>query len=163
MKKELNATIRGLVRGHLLASLMFSLTFYALYRYWEMELSVVTFFPYALLIFILLQGCYFWYYYSKKIAKRPLDYTFNQTIFKLFRLVNGLLFLAYGIYLISGNDKLSTIHVIAVTFYSLFSLVEYINLYYIRLSYTKAQDIKRLVQFKLLKPTRLRREFFLKR
>jgi hypothetical protein len=121
--------------------------------------SYSSLYAFALLEFILLQGSYYSYLKLQQLKKGDLKKLPDNKlrIYSLFKKINELLILI-GIfilaYLIIGNE----IELKWFLFLYLFSVIEHINYYHVRLSYQTLEEIKELKRQKGLRKSSLAKE-----
>ncbi|MFP7473114.1 general stress protein [Niallia taxi] len=153
---ELTSLIVFLFLSYLLNSVYPNLHLYSLGSFW------ISFF---LLEFLLLQGTIYWHLKLKQLKKQ---YTPNTTInsiqkFKFLKKFNGFLifapFIAFVTDLYLWKSNLPVGGVSIALFIYLFAVLEYINYYYIQLSYDNISDINYLWRTKKLKRACLDKDF----
>lgn len=158
IKKEL---IR-LSTGELAASLVFVFALSLLQERLNLTLDIVILYPFSLLIFILLQGSYYWLYCIKILEKKPVNQVSFRKAYKVLRTINLIIILLYPLMMLYQYFFGNLIALSGKTFMSLFlyifSIIEYINYFYIRLSYNKLKDILMLLRLKNLKKSSLYKE-----
>ncbi|MEG1798278.1 MAG: hypothetical protein RR262_17510, partial [Clostridium sp.] len=91
IKKEL---IR-LSTGELAASLVFVFALSLLQERLNLTLDIVILYPFSLLIFILLQGSYYWLYCIKILEKKPVNQVSFRKAYKVLRTINLIIILLY--------------------------------------------------------------------
>lgn len=129
------------------------ISFLVLYFIWIKEFnlpfSLVAFYPILCCSFILIQGSIFWGICLWKINGHIVNMQLIAKVYGLLRWVDGGVILLYLVPLfLSGIRGKSLIFCLAVY---LFSMIEYINYYYIRLSYPLPEFMKRLFTFEFSK------------
>jgi hypothetical protein len=129
------------------------ISFLVLYFIWikefKLPFSLVVFYPILCCSFILIQGSIFWGISLWKINGHIVDMQLIAKVYRLLRWIDGGVILLYLVPLfLSDIGRKSLIFCLAVY---LFSMIEYINYYYIRLSYPLPEFMKRLFTFEFSK------------
>jgi len=160
MHNKVKRKLFHLYTGELAATIVFAVVWLTYFQQYEWaKITVYTAYAFCLLEFILLQGTYYWYlkYNQMKLSDyAPLPYN-KLRIFKRFKVIN-LVLIGLGIPLL-----IAQLTVLPATFYFflflyLFAIAEYINYYYIRLSYQTSEEIRDWLRHKKLRSSRLARE-----
>ncbi|MCM1565635.1 MAG: hypothetical protein NC238_06740 [Dehalobacter sp.] len=158
MKKELIS----LCIGEIVASLTFILALISVKNNTNVNIDVVIMYPFCVLLFILFQGSYYWFYRLKMITGKKVNKNGFRRTYRLLKIIDLILILLYPVIIILGfayDDvvftKFSTL--IGIFIY-LFGIAEIINYFYVRLSYRKAKDIVALLKLKNLKKSSLNSE-----
>ncbi|OCS90291.1 hypothetical protein [Caryophanon latum] len=127
-----------------------SLTLYTSSAFWS---------AFLLLELLLAQGTYYWYVkYNSYIARKRISLSRIRT-FKRWQRINGVLFVVVGIICMIELWHVSTATLLVIVGIYVFALLEYINYFYVQLSYDNAADLRYLWQHKKLKVASLQRDF----
>lgn len=149
--------------GELSASITFVIVFvYTLRISLRLSIDVVMVYPFIVLIFILLQGSFYWFYSIRKIKNKIKNRRVFVKTYRFLRYLDLLIIAAYPFVLVFllVNEIVPILRIenfIAIFIY-LFGVGEYINYFYIRLSYGKMDDIIKLVKLKNLRSSSLYKE-----
>ncbi len=126
LKKKLLST----ALGELVSSIIF------IYVYTLFDIRKATIIPFIFLIFILLQGSFYWFYTYFLLSKKQKRK--NSLIFTL-KILNVLNILILIISFLSIFIFKSSAFILIISlFIYMFGLIEYINYYWYRLSYGKS-------------------------
>lgn len=160
MHNKLKKKLFHLYTGELAATTVFVVVWFVFLQQYEWaKITVYTAYAFCLLEFILLQGTYYWYLKYNQLKQS--DYgllPYNKLlIFKRLKGVN-LALIALGIPFLIAQLTVLPATIYFFIFLYLFAIVEYINYYYIRLSYQTREDINDLLRHKKLRSSRLARE-----
>lgn len=168
MGERLEKRLSYLYRGESFAIILFvflsfqlniaypELRLYSLYSFW------VSFF---LLEFLLLQGTVYWYAKRKRLKRENTSRTPVHVVRKLKHLekINiGLIIVSlvmFGIDLFRWYPSLPLGGLSITGFIYIFAILEYINYFYIQLSYDNISDIKNLLKSKRLKQSSINKDF----
>ena len=119
-------------------------------------------YPFISLLLILLQGSYYWYYKLRIIKKRNPDRRIFRKIYRVFKTLNFIMFILYPIgliYILMVNDiSILRKENFFGVFLFVFGIIEYINYFYIRLSYSKHEDKVALLKFQNIRRSSLCKE-----
>lgn len=153
--------------GEIAAAVTFILALISFNNYTSLSIDVIILYPFLVLIFILLQGSYYWFYRFKKITGRKVNKNRFINIYRTLRIIDLILFVLYLAVLIYkfvyANAVFTTGSMFMGNFIYAFGIAEYINYYYIRLSYGKLKDILALIKLKNLKKSSLNKELYIRR
>lgn len=133
-----------------------NLQLYSLFSFW------ISFF---LLEFILLQGVYYWYSKSKRLKTEKKSITPIKTVrlLKNMKKINiALIIFSVFAFLLDIFIHLTSLPIGGLYlsgFIYIFAILEFINYFYIQLSYDNASDIKYLIKTKKLKRSSLSKDF----
>lgn len=163
MRKKMEKKYYSLFTGELSAGIVF-VAIWIMFLMKKSEIntfltSYYSVYAFVLLEFVLLQGSLYWYLKLKQARKNSFTKLPNSTlkIFSIFKKVNLLLFIIGAILLIIQVVTLRTEMFWYAMIY-VFALVEYINYFYIRLSYLSPEEMKEFRQLKGFKPSKLAKE-----
>lgn len=124
------------------------ISFLILYVIWirkfHISFSMVAFYPILCCSIILIQGSVFWGITLWRINERALDMASVANIYRLFRIIDGGILIAYIVVLL-GAEVTEKRLIFGIAVY-IFSILEYINYYYVRLSYPLPEFMRRLVK-----------------
>ena len=142
----------------LVAVISFWICFY-IFKKWlintKMLISVI--YPLAVLSFILIQGSIYWIILLKRLSTPQFAITNTRKIYSILKIVDFLL-LCLGILIIILNYVNVTVMISAI-FILAFALIEWINYYKIRLSYSyNPLVLLRLIKNRKFSKSRLARE-----
>lgn len=128
----------------------------------RLSIDVVMVYPFSMLIFILLQGSFYWFYSIRKINDKIKNRGMFIKTYRFLRLLDLILIAAYPfiiVYLfVSGIVPILRIENFIAIFMYFFCVGEYVNYFYIRLSYGKLDDIIKLIKLKNLRSASLYKE-----
>ncbi|MER1987397.1 MAG: general stress protein [Solibacillus sp.] len=168
MRKKLEKRLSYLYTGESFAIVMFvflsyllnitypELRLYSLYSFW------VSFF---LLEFLLLQGTVYWYAKWKRLKRENTPRTPIHVVRKLKSLekINiGLIIVSlimFGIDFLKWYPSLPLGGLLIAGFIYVFAVLEYVNYFYIQISYDNISDIKSLLKSKRLKQSCINKDF----
>lgn len=168
MKKKLENRLKYLYSGELASIIIFvlvsylinraypNLQLYSLYSFW------VSFF---LLEFLLLQGTIYWYTKLKRLRNENTSITPIQTVRQLQHLKKMNIVLIITSIIVFTFDFVKWYHSLPVGGLSIaglvfiFAVLEYINYFYVQLSYDNISDIKYLLKSKKLKQACINKDF----
>jgi len=160
MHNKVKKKLLHLYTGELAATIVFAIVWLAFFQQYDWaKITVYTAYAFALLEFILLQGTYYWYLKYNQIKQSdygPLPHS-KLRIFKRLKTINlALIGLGFP-FLIAQLIELPATFYFFLFLY-LFAIAEYINYYYIRLSYQTSEEINDWLRHKKLRSSRLARE-----
>lgn len=134
-KEKVRKELVSLCLGELAAALSFWLCFFLLKNRLGDWMSLITIlYPLSLLTFILLQGSTYWAILIRRLSKPQFGSGNVPKIYGLLRILD-LILLISGFPFIFWNVQ-SVQVVILATLIQLFSLIEWLNYYLVRLSYS---------------------------
>lgn len=160
MKKRLENRLKYLYSGELFALILFiplsyllnstypDLYLYSLYSFWT---------SFLFLEFLLLQGVFYWYTKLKKLRTENSSITPIKTIrlLKIFKTANFALIIIsiimFALDIVNWNFDLPTGGLLIAGFIYFFAILEFINYYYVQISYDNSSDIRYLLKTKKLK------------
>ena len=153
---ELSATILFIFVSYYVDRAFPNLQLYSLYSFW------ISFF---LLEFLLLQGTIYWYSKLKRLRIENISMTpvWIVRLLKRLKLINIILvFVSIVMFVIDFLQFYSSLPIkglIIAAFIYIFAVLEFINYFYIQLSYDNISDIKYLLKTKKLKQSCIRKDF----
>lgn len=168
MKKILEKRFEFLYKGERFAIVMFippalliayaypDLQLYSLFSFW------ISFF---FLEFLLIQGTYYWHSKWKRLVTEKKSITPIRTVKhlkKLKKLNIGIIILSVIIFFIDIYTHYQFLPIgglLLSGFIFIFSLLEFINYFYVQLSYDNESDIRHLIKTKKLKRSSLSKDF----
>ena len=162
-RNRIQKQLVSLCLGELAASITFVIVFvYTLRILLRLSIDVVMVYPFSMLIFILLQGSFYWFYSIRKIKdKKKIRRVFVKT-YRFLRYLDLIIIAAYPFVLVcllvNGIVPILRIENFVAIFIYLFGVGEYVNYFYIRLSYSKMDDIIKLIKLKNLRSASLYKE-----
>lgn len=145
--------------GELAASFVFIFLLFSLKQ--KLHLDILIVYPFSILIFILLQGSYYWFYCLRRINKKQVNPTRFIGVYKVLRLFDLFLISLFpfiSVYSWLGGSQLTWVKISLALAIYFFAVGEYINYYYIRLSYDNLEDIVSLLKLRDLKKSALNKE-----
>ncbi|WP_456364440.1 hypothetical protein [Priestia aryabhattai] len=163
MKNKIKKKYFTLFTGELSATIVFAAIWIMfLMRKSEINTFLTSYYSvyaFVLLEFVLLQGSLYWYLKLKQARKNSFNNLPDSTlrVFNVCKKLNLLLFITGAILLIIQVVTLRT-EMFWYTMIYIFALVEYINYFYIRLSYLSPEEMKEFRQLKGFKPSKLAKE-----
>jgi len=157
-ESKIKQELTKLWTGELVAVISFWICFY-IFKKWlintKMLISVI--YPLAVLSFILIQGSIYWIILLKRLSTPQFAITNTRKIYSILKIVDFLL-LCLGILIIILNYVNVTVMISAI-FILAFALIEWINYYKIRLSYSyNPLVLLRLIKNRKFSKSRLARE-----
>jgi len=159
--QKIKKRLFNLWTGEFAALLAFILFYYTFKQNLHMEMGLVIVYPFSLLIFVLLQGSYYWLHCLLRLNKwvrNPNSFKVLYRVLKILDLVIIALFPFIMLYSWLGGPQLTWKKTLIAVFIFLFGLAEYINYFFIRLSYSNWKDIVSLIKFRNLKRSALNKE-----
>ena len=151
-KEKVKKELLSLCLGELAAALSFWLCFFLLKnRLGDVNSLVTILYPLSLLTFILLQGSIYWAILIRRLSKPQFGSASVPKLYGCFRILD-LVLLISGFPFIVWNAQSVRVAIIA-TLIQLFALIEWINYFLLRLSYSLNLLVlwKRIVKGKLEK------------
>jgi hypothetical protein len=134
-KSKIKQELTKLWTGELVAVISFWICFY-IFKKWlintKMLISVI--YPLAVLSFILIQGSIYWLILLKRLSTPQFAITNTRKVYSILKIVD-LILLCVGIPIIILNYVNVTVMMSAI-FILAFAVIEWINYYKIRLSYS---------------------------
>ena len=134
-ESKIKQELTKLWTGELVAVISFWICFY-IFKKWlintKMLISVI--YPLAVLSFILIQGSIYWLILLKRLSTPQFAITNTRKIYSILKIVD-LILLCVGIPIIILNYVNVTVMISAI-FILAFAVIEWINYYKIRLSYS---------------------------
>ncbi len=158
---KLKKQLISLCTGELAASIMFVLVLLLFKHEQLISLRYVIVYPFFCLILVLLQGSYYWLYCLNKINHRKISESGFRRLYGVFRKVDLALIalcpliIIYDFYV---TDFIIDSETVLGLFLFLFAVVEYINYFYIRLSYSRIADIFSCITLKNVRKSSLNKE-----
>jgi ACR3 family arsenite efflux pump ArsB len=165
MKERIKKKFFSLLFGEAFALVMFAVLWFWYGSYFQWTIPYTTTLPtvYAFLIleFILAQGSLYWYLKWRGLQKGKRDNKLSSGQLSLFvklKYINlALLGVGIIIYGIWGTSYPQSYHWFFLFLYS-FALLEYINYYYVRLSYQSLEEIREFIRQRGFRKSILARE-----
>ena len=134
-KEKVKKELLSLCLGELAAALSFWLCFFLLKnRLGDVNSLVTILYPLSLLTFILLQGSIYWAILIRRLSKPQFGSASVPKLYSGFRILD-LVLLISGFPFIVWNAQSVRVAIIA-TLIQLFALIEWINYFLVRLSYS---------------------------
>lgn len=156
MKNHLKKTLINLAVGELVAIIMFWTNFFIFKKYITNTTSIIPIiFTLFILSFILIQGSIFWLVLLKRISNKNFAKTSLGKIYNHLRRLDIIL-LYLSILILIVNHQTLTTTIISLSIW-IFSIIEYINYYKVRLSYKPNVLINYVLHGKIRK-SRIARE-----
>ncbi|WP_431030190.1 general stress protein [Lysinibacillus sp. LZ02] len=168
MKKKLEKRLAYLYSGELASVVVFvfisylfnyaypNLQLYSLYSFWA---------SFILLELLLLQGTIYWYAKLKRLrnentATPPIKLVRQLHLCKTLNIILIILpIIAFTFDIIKGYPSLPLGGLAIAFFIYIFAVLEYINYFYIQLSYDNSSDIRHLLKNKKLKQSCMNKDF----
>jgi len=153
---ELTSTIVFIIVSYVFNLVFPNLHLYSLLSFW------VSFF---LLEFLLLQGTYYWYSKLRRLRTEKISITPIKTVLqlqkfkKLNKIVIVLAVLAFIVDFVKWYPSLPIWGIAVAVFIFIFAILEYINYFYIQLSYDNLSDIRYLMKEKKFKKSCISKDF----
>ncbi|HWI49282.1 MAG TPA: general stress protein [Rummeliibacillus sp.] len=162
MKKSLEKRFSYLYTGELISAILFiflSYFFNSMYPQFHLYSLYSFWFSFILLELLLFQGAYYWYVKWKRIrTENKLNTPFIIVRkFKLFKTLNTALLLVPISGIVVDYIKWNNLSTISGFIY-IFAILEYINYFYIQLSYDNRMDIEYLLKNKRLKKSSISKD-----
>ncbi|MFP7486289.1 general stress protein [Priestia filamentosa] len=169
MKYRMEKRLSYLFTGETASIIMFpiiSAVWFWSYPEMKMYTLLSFWFSFFLLEFLLLQGSLYWRYKLKLLRKEDISVTPAQVIhrLKVMKKVNGGLFLisplifAIDFFIWSPKWLFQEVWYGVVVFIFLFALLEYINYFFVQLSYDNISDLRTLIKARKLKQACMRKD-----
>jgi hypothetical protein len=160
--KSIKKELVSLCTGEIVASITFIIALISVKSNLGVSVDAIILYPFSILVFILSQGSYYWFYRLRNInRKRVKQYRFRFA-YRVLKKTDLILIILYPVIilyeLLLGNLVLVSGKTLVSFFIYIFSIIEYINYFYIRLSYGKLNDIVMLLKLKNLKKSSLNKE-----
>ena len=156
MKNHLKKTLINLAIGELVAIIMFWTNFFIFKKYITDTVAIIpVIFTLFVLSFILIQGSIFWLVLLKRISNKNFAKTSLGKIYNYLRRLDIILLYLSILILIVNHQSLTTT-IISLSIW-IFSIIEYINYYKVRLSYKPNVLINYILHGKIRK-SRIARE-----
>lgn len=168
MKWILENRFHYLYKGESFALILFvPLSYFIHYTYPNLQLySLFSFWiSFFLLEFILIQGVYYWYSKWKRLKTEKKSITPIRTVRhlkKLKKLNIGIIIFSVFVFMIDVYIHFPLLPMEGLYlsgFIYIFAILEFINYFYIQLSYDNASDINYLIKTKKLKRSSLNKDF----
>jgi hypothetical protein len=168
VKKKLEKRLAYLYSGELSSIIIFIFVSYLLnYAYSNLQLySLYSFWvSFILLEFLLLQGTIYWYTKFKRLRNENTSITPIQTVRQLqrFKKLNIVLIIipiiAFAFDFVKWYPSLPLGGLSIAGFVYIFAVLEYVNYFYVQLSYDNISDIKYLLKTKRLKQACISKDF----
>jgi len=160
--KSIKKELVSLCTGEIAASIVFIFVLISLKSSLNLSIDMIILYPFSILVFILFQGSYYWFYRLKNINRKQVKQHRFRFVYRALRTIDLILIMLYPVIMIYEFLFRSLVSVSGKTFVSffiyIFSIIEYINYFYIRLSYRKFNDIVMLLRLKDLKKSSLNKE-----
>lgn len=160
--RNVGKKLKSLCLGEIIACIAFVLCLLSFKYTLKFTIDIAIMFPFITLIIILFQGSYYWFYCLRKIYKKRVNKIIFKNTYKIFKITDSLLIGAYPIIIVytfhSNNTLLLRGETFLGVFIYVFAILEYINYFYIRLSFSKYKDILNLLKFKNLKQSSINKE-----
>jgi len=168
MKRILQSRLKYLYTGERFAIILFiPLSYIINYTYPDLQLySLLSFWiSFFLLEFILIQGTYYWHSKWKRLINENKTITPIKTV-KLLRKLKtinlGIIIFSIILFVIDVlvNYPILPISGLLISgFIFIFAIIEFINYFYIQLSYDNLSDIRYLIKAKKFKRSSLSKDF----
>ena len=156
MKNNLKKTLINLAVGELVAVIVFWINFSIFKKYITNTVSIIPVISTLFLLsFILIQGSIFWLVLLKRISNKNFAKTSLGKIYNHLRRLNIIL-LFLSILIIIVNHQTFTPTIISLSIW-IFTIIEYINYYKVRLSYKPNVLVNYILHGKIRK-SRIARE-----
>lgn len=168
LKKTLEKRLSSLCYGELVSILIFIPVSYLInHTYPNLQLySLPSFWvSFILLEFLLLQGTTYWYIKLKRLKNENNSTTPNNIVQKFYHLkkVNMILIaltlVVFALDFIKWYPTLPLGGLILSLLIYVFAILEFVNYFYIQLSYDNKSDIRNLLDRKKLKPSSMSKDF----
>ena len=156
MKNHLKKTLINLAVGELTAVIVFWINFFIFKKYITDTVAIIpVIFTLFVLSYILIQGSIFWLVLFKRISNKNFAKTSLGKIYNYLRRLDIIL-LYLSILILIVNHQTLTTTIISLSIW-IFSIIEYINYYKVRLSYKPNILINYILHGKIRK-SRIARE-----
>lgn len=153
-RKRMVKDLINLSIGEGLISVAYIIVYFANVRQFDLKVLWYDYVVFFLLIFILWQGSFFWWYLSRRFRGKVNHIRRYRTIYYVLRWIDRIL-IGSCLILNFMFDRYfyMNLGILIVV------LIEYFNYFYIRLSYPLNEFFKRLIRFQFHR-SRLSKEFF---
>lgn len=158
LREKIKKELTSLCTGELAAVISFWFCFF-MYKKWLVDPKMMIQIMYPLLVvsFILIQGSVYWFVLLRRMSNSKFLLEYIVKIYRIFKIIDIIL-LCIGILIIVLNYSNIAVTILSV-FIWLFSIIEWINYYVVRLSYSYNPNVL-IGHFKnkTLKKSRIARE-----
>lgn len=141
---KLISSLSKLWLGEFAAAISFVCAFIIVKNTHNLNFGIVEFYVFAVLIFVLLQGSYFWFYLRKRYLKKEQNDELFRSLYKVFRIMNILLLGVASILNTLQIVSKPVGYIVFNYFIIAFTVIEYVNYFYIRLSYPIKEFIEKV-------------------
>ena len=158
LHKKIKKELISLCTGELAAVISFWFCFF-MFKKWlvDPKMMLQIMYPLMVLSFILIQGSIYWFVLFKRMSNPKFLSTNVVIIYRIFKIIDVIL-LCIGILVIVLNYSNIAVTILSV-FILLFSIIEWINYYIVRLSYSYNPNVLiGHLKNKTLKKSRIARE-----
>lgn len=160
--KGIRRRLASLALGELGASVVFVFALISIHVNTDLAVNGIVLYPFGLLIFILLQGSYYWFYRLRVLTQAGVDRDRFRFVYRAFRTVDLALILLYPVCLVVLFLINRAAFAVGSTLLGLFlygfGIVEYVNYFYIRLSFSRLDDMVSLLTLTNIQRSSLNRE-----
>ncbi len=163
MQEKVKRKLVSLYTGELVAVFTFAFIWVLYIQLFEWSIpylrAFTSIYAFALLEFILLQGSYYWHLKLQQVRQGDLTRlpAKQLRLFSLFKKMNAF-FIVIGLFILAYLMIRNQSERYWFLFLYLFAAIEYINYYYIRLSYQTLEELKELKRQKGFRKSRLAKE-----
>ena len=157
-QEKIKKKLTNLWTGELAAVVAFWLCFFSI-KVWlvDTKMVILILYPLVVLSFILLQGSVYWYILLKRMSKPLFLVEYAGNIYGILKMIDVIL-LCMGVPVILLNHSNIIVTALSI-FIWLFSIIEWINYYVVRLSYSyNPMVLIGHLKNKTLKKSRIARE-----
>ena len=158
LREKVKKELISLCTGELAAVISFWFWFF-MFKKWlvDPKMMLQIMYPLMVLSFILIQGSIYWFVLFKRMSNPKFLSTNVVIIYRIFKIIDVIL-LCIGILVIVLNYSNIAVTILSV-FILLFSIIEWINYYIVRLSYSYNPNVLiGHLKNKTLKKSRIARE-----
>jgi hypothetical protein len=161
LRKKVKKRLYSHCIGEFAASIVFIFVLFQLKRHLHLDIDFIIIYPFSILIFILMQGSYYWFYCLRRLNKKQVNANRFVRVYKALRKFDLLLIVLFPLIVICsclGGWQLTLVKISLASFIFVFGVAEYINYYYVQLSYNNLDNIVSLIKLKNLKKSALNKE-----
>lgn len=145
-RKKLIKKINKLMYGEFFAAITFMIAFNIYQKRFDFDFYLVDYLSIAVLVLFLLEGSYFWLCIRNKYVKKEKNYALICLAFKDIKNLNILLWLIPFFMNIFMQYQRPVSYILFNWAVLVFAAIEYINYFYIQLSYPPIEWFHRLVR-----------------
>ena len=148
--KGIKKQLISLCLGEIVASIAFIIALLTFKYNFGLEINLEIIYPFFILLFVLFQGSYYWYYCLKRIGKKSRNTKRFKGFYKQLKLLDLILIIIYPLILVYKvvflKDLIIRFETTLGLFIYIFTMLEYVNYFYVRLSYNNPNEFISLMK-----------------